>query len=273
MGHLTESLGIIAGSRSLPFILARSARAEGVRKLVAVGFEGETDPALASLVDELVWLRVGQLVKLIDAFRRRGITRCVMAGQVSPKSLFEVRPDLRAFAMLLKLKERNARTIFAGIADELRKEGIELVEGTPWLRSIMPGPGYLVGPRISAVQRRDADFGYSIAREISRFDIGQIVVVRKGTVLAVEAFEGTDACLQRGGALAGSKGGAIAVKVAGENHDFRFDIPCIGPQTVETCADARIPLLAFESSRTLLLDRDKAEALAVQRRVTLMSLG
>src|SRR5246500_1062936 len=145
-----DSLGMIAGNRSLPLEFARNARAMGVNRLTAVAFEGETDPQLASLVDEIVWLRVGQLSKLIAAFRDRAVTQCVMAGQISPQSLFNVRPDLRAMSLLFKIKERNAHTIFGAIADELKKEGVELIEATPWLKSQMPGDGFSLGPQLSA---------------------------------------------------------------------------------------------------------------------------
>src|SRR5437899_12034336 len=125
-----DTLGIIAGSRSLPLLLARQARAMGVQRLVAVAFENETDPALAELVDKIVWLRVGQLSKLVRAFTENGVKHCVMAGQVAPKNLFDLRPDLRATALLLKLKEKNAHSIFTAIADELKGEGVELIEAT-----------------------------------------------------------------------------------------------------------------------------------------------
>src|SRR5258708_31133714 len=121
-----DTIGIIAGSRSLPLVFARQARELGVKRLVAVAFEGETDPALAGLVDEIVWLRVGQLSKMIGAFTQRGIKQCVMAGQIAPKNLYEVRPDLRAVAMLFRLKQKNAHTVFGAIADELKKDGVEL---------------------------------------------------------------------------------------------------------------------------------------------------
>src|SRR2546425_46842 len=127
-----ETLGIIAGNRSLPLEFARQARAFGVKRLVAVAFEGETDPALSTLVDDVVWVKVGQLSKMINAFTERGVKRCIMAGQIAPKNLFEVRPDLRAMALLFRLKEKNAHTIFGAIADELKKEGVDLIEATPW---------------------------------------------------------------------------------------------------------------------------------------------
>jgi UDP-2,3-diacylglucosamine hydrolase len=266
-----ESLGIIAGSRSLPLVLAKQARAMGVQRLVAVGFANETDPALAPLVDDLVWVKVGQLSKLIDAFKQRGVRHCVMAGQVAPKTLFDVRPDLRAMMLLMKLKERNAHTIFGGIADELLKEGIELVEATPWLEPSMPGAGFLMGKKPGEEEQADLALGWRIAKEISRLEIGQTVVVKKGTVLAVEGFEGTDACLARGGQLAGKEGGAVAVKVARENHDMRFDIPCIGLKTLEICRQAGIGVLAFEAGKTLLLDRDELAPFLRRHRLTLLS--
>src|SRR5207249_538797 len=133
-----ESLGIIAGNRLLPLVFARQSRAMGVKKLVAVAFEGETEPALAPLVDDLVWLKVGQLSKLIAAFTSRAVKHCVMVGQIAPKNLFDIRPDLRALGMLLRLKEKNAHTIFGAIADEMKKDGIELIEATPWLKPLMP---------------------------------------------------------------------------------------------------------------------------------------
>jgi DUF1009 family protein len=273
MTNGTEALGLIAGNRNLPLIFARQARLQGVKRLVAVGFEGETDPALGELVDELVWLKVGQLSKLINAFTRRGITQCVMAGQVAPKNLYDLRPDLRAMGVLLRLKEKNAHTIFGAIADELKKDGVELVEGIPWLRPLMPGSGFYLGPKLSTEQHQDVQFGYGIAKATARLEIGQTVVVKKGTVLAVEAFEGTDKCLARGGELAGGSGGAVAVKVARENHDFRFDIPCIGPQTLQTCAAARIAVIGFESGKALLLEQEACVQLAGKNNISMVAVG
>lgn len=255
-----ETLGIIAGSRTLPLLIADEARGAGVRKIIAIAFEGETDPQLAAKVDSITWLRVGQLNKMVTAFQAQGVRQCVMAGQIAPRNLFEVRPDLRAVMMLFKLKEKNAHTIFGAIADELGKEGITLIEATPWLRSAMPGVGFHAGPALSASQRDDVEFGFRMAKEISRLEIGQTVVVKDGVVLAVEGFEGTDPCLARGGALAGSKGGAVAVKVARQNHDMRFDIPCIGTQTIKACRSAGIAVLAIEADKTIILERTEVEA-------------
>src|SRR5580704_13550626 len=268
MTDSTESLGIIAGNRSLPILFAQQARALGVKRLTAVAFEGETDPALASLVDEIVWLKVGQLSKMISAFTSRGVNQCVMVGQISPKNLFDLRPDLRAMALLLKLKEKNAHTIFGAIANELKKDGVELIEATPWLAPLMPTKGFALGPKLSADQQADVAFAYRIAKEVSRLEIGQIVVVKNGAVLAVEAFEGTDQCLRRGGELAGADGGAVAVKVAREKHDLRFDIPCLGPKTLEICASVKISVIALEAGKTLLLEQDVCAGLARKHKIS-----
>lgn len=267
-----ETLGIIAGNRSLPLVLAREARDAGTKRLVAVAFEKETDPHLQALVDEMEWLRVGQLGRLIEVFQKHNVSQCVMVGQIAPKNLFDLRPDLRALKLLSSLKEKNAHSIFGGIADELAKEKITLIEATPWLQSAMPQTGFRLGPEPDDQQQADIVYGLQIAKEISRLEIGQSVVVKEGTVLAVEGFEGTDRCLQRGGELSGKKGGAIAVKVAKENHDLRFDIPCLGERTLETCASAGIRVIAFEAGRTLLLDREAVEALARRHRITVTAV-
>ena len=196
-----------------------------------------------------------------------------MLGQIAPKNLFDVRPDLRAMGVLFRLKEKNAHTIFGAIAGELHKDGVELIEATPWLTSLMPGTGFHLGNKLSAEQQADVAFGYRIAKEVSRLEIGQIVVVKNGTVLAVEGFEGTDKCLARGGELAGKDGGAIAIKVAKLNHDMRFDIPCVGPQTLETCAGAGVAVLALEAGKSLLLEREACEASVKKHKLTLTTIS
>lgn len=267
-----EVCGLIAGSRTLPLLFARQARRAGVKRIVAVAFEHETEPGLAALVDHITWLKVGQLNRMIQTLREQGVGHCVMLGQIAPRNLFDVRPDLRALGLLFRLKERNAHTLFSAVADELNREGVELIEATPWLQPLMPGPGFNLGPDVSQEQAADVQFGYRIAKEISRLEIGQLVVVKQGTVLAVEGFEGTDRCLARGGELAGKQGGAVAVKVAKEKHDMRFDVPCVGPQTLEICARAGIAVLALESGKTLVLEQEQVETLAKRERIALLTV-
>ncbi|MBI1840945.1 MAG: LpxI family protein [Verrucomicrobia bacterium] len=271
MSDTQAPLGIIAGSRSLPLELARQARAQGVRRLAAVAFEGETDPQIAELVDEVCWLKVGQLDRMIRFFVDRDIRRCVMAGQIAPRNLFDLRPDFRAMKLLFGLKEKNAHSIFGGIGEELAKDGVRLVEATPWLRPLMPGVGFSLGRPLRSEEIADVAYGMGIAKEVSRLDIGQTVVVKGGTVLAVEGFEGTDACLERGGKLAGKDGGAVAVKVAKPSHDMRFDIPCLGVTTLECCARSGIGVLAFEPDKTLLLERPRVEAFLKTRPMALVT--
>jgi DUF1009 family protein len=268
---MTEPIGLIAGSRTLPLLFAQQARKLGPAKVVAVGFDGETDPELEASVDELIWIKVGQLGKLISAFKDRRIQRVVMLGQIAPSNLFNVRPDLKAMALLLRLKEKNAHTIFGAIAEELDKEGIDLIEATPWLRPMMAPSGVRIGNELTTQESDDVRFGYSIAKEVSRREIGQLVVVKEGTVLAVEAFEGTDECLRRGGELAGKTGGAVAVKVAKEKHDMRFDVPCIGPKTIKVCAEAKVRVLAIEADQNLLLEQSEVERVAEKYGITVLT--
>jgi DUF1009 family protein len=272
MNLALESLGLIAGNRTLPLLFARQARSAGVKRLVAIAFEGETDPALASFVDDLVWVKVGQLSKMIGALTDRKVRQCVMLGQIAPRNLYDVRPDFRAMGVLLKLKERNAHSIFGAIATELKKDGVELIEATPWLQPLMPGAGFRLGRKLTDEQRADVDFGFRVAKEVSRLEIGQTVVVKEGTVLAVEGFEGTDRCLARGGELAGQNGGAVAVKVAKLHHDMRFDVPCLGPQTLETCARSGISVLAFESGRSLLLEQEVCATFADRNKLAVTTV-
>ena len=264
-------IGLIAGSKSLPFLFAREARRRG-ETVVAVGFEGETDPALADEVSSLEWVKVGQLSRMIRAFTSQGVRQCVMLGQIAPRNLFDVRPDLRAMSLLLRLKEKNAHTLFGAIGEELSKDGVELVPAVPWLSAWMPGLGYVAGASLPSKALADIRFGFGIAKEIARLEIGQTVVVKEGTTLAVEGFEGTDACLERGGKLAGKTGGAVAVKLARVGHDLRFDIPCVGPRTVEICSQNGVRILAFEAGTTLLIDREELEEKARSGSVSLVAV-
>jgi len=159
------------------------------------------------------------------------------------------------------------------VVDELKKDGVEVIEATPWLEPIMPKTGFHLGPKLSDAQKEDIAYGFRITKEISRLDIGQLVIVKNGTVLAVEGFEGTDKCLARGGELGGKDGGAVAVKVAKLGHDMRFDIPCFGAKTLETCAAARIAVLAVESGKSILLDREICEGMAKKNKISVTTVS
>jgi DUF1009 family protein len=260
-----QRIGIIAGNGIYPRLLAKTARAAGVSHVAAAAFTDETEEAIIELVDAIEWMRVGQLGKMIKFFKKEGVTRAMMAGQISPGNLFDLRPDMRTLVMVGKLKERNAESIFGAIADELAKDGITLLPATTFLEDRLPPAGHVAGPAVDEKRRREIDFGFGIAKEVSRLDIGQTVIVRKGTVLAVEAFEGTNECMKRGGAL--GKGEAVMVKVSKPNQDIRFDVPCIGEKTIETAGEAGVKCIVVEAGRTLLLDEgslgDRCEELGI----------
>ena len=254
---MNEALGIIAGNGEFPLILAREARQHGIARIVAAAFDGETSREIEQRADEVEWVKIGQLNKLIEVFTSRGVTRAVMAGGITPSNLFKnLRLDFRMMAVAGKLKVRNAETIFGAIADELGKDGVTLLDPRPFLGDSVPKAGNLTRGKPDKQQEVDIAYGLKIAKEVSRLDIGQTVVVKEGTVLAVEGFEGTDECIRRGGTLAGEKGGAVVVKVSKPNQDFRFDIPCVGQNTVESCAAGKIAVLAIEAGSCLLLDKD-----------------
>lgn len=255
MAH-PRTIGIIAGSGVYPETFIRAARKQSPGcRLVMCAFLGETRPELESMVDATEWIRVGQLSKPIKFFRRQGADEAVMMGQISPKNLFELRPDLRVLIVFARLKQRNAETLFGAIADELAKDSIHLLPAITFLEDHLPSVGHVCGPVFKKRQLTDAAFGFEIAKQTSALDIGQSVVVRHGTVLAAEAFEGTNACIRRGGELGRGKD-VMLVKVSKPNQDFRFDVPVIGPQTIETCAEAGVSGIAIEAGKTLLLEKE-----------------
>ena len=266
---VTELL-VIAGKDDYPLLLAQSAREQGVRRLVAIAFRGETQRAIARYADEVRWLHLGQMRPFMDALAQSGIRHAVMAGQITPTSLFNVRFDREAWTLLSGLKERNAHTIFGAIGDRIRSLGIELLPAYLFMESSMPAPGLIGTRRPTEPERADIELGLRVAKAVSGIEIGQTVVVKNGTILAVEAFEGTDATIQRAGRLGGR--GIVVVKVAKQGHDMRFDIPVIGERTLKTLRKARAAVLAVEARRTLLLDRARLSRFADARGLCLIAV-
>jgi UDP-2,3-diacylglucosamine hydrolase len=262
-----HTLGIIAGNGVYPQLLANSARKAGVRNIVAAAFSDETDPSLEHQVDVCEWMRVGQLNRLLKFFRVQNVHHAIMAGQIAPKNLFDVRPDLKALMLLGKLKQRNAESIFAAIADELAKIDVALLPATTFLEDSLARPGLIAGPKLSGGEEEDVDLGWKIAKEIARLDIGQTVIVKDGTVVAVEAFEGTNEAIKRGGALAGE--GAVMIKVAKPSQDMRFDVPVVGVETIRVAAEAKVRVIALEAGKTLLLDLDTIIDLAKRSNISI----
>lgn len=264
---MSESFGIIAGGGMYPLLMAESARKNGVKKLVCVAFDGETDKAIESQATETVWLRVGQLGKVISTFTSRQIHEVAMVGKIGLTNLFDLRPDIRALKTIATLKERNAESLFGAVARELEKDGVKVVPASRYLEHLLPAAGHIAGPKLSSRQREDVEWGGRIAKTISAMNIGQTIVVRNGTVLAVEAYESTSDTIARGGKAGREK--AIAIKVSKPRHDMRFDIPVIGLQTLEVARTAGLSAIVFEAGKTMLLEMDAMCSFATEHGITL----
>jgi UDP-2,3-diacylglucosamine hydrolase len=265
--HAPDQLAIIAGNGVYPRVLAHAARAAGVRKILALAFQGETEAELGQLVDEICWLRVGQLNRMLSTLRDAKITNAMMAGQIAPRNLFDLHPDWRALLLLAKLKQRNAESIFRAIAGELEKIGVALLPATTFLEDSLAGKDLIVGPKLSRREKSDIDLGWDIAEKIAALDIGQTIIVKNGAVLAIEGFDGTNETMRRGGAL--GRGGAVMIKVAKPNQDMRFDVPVIGRETISVAAEAEVRVIALEASRTLLLEKQDVILAAQNAKISL----
>ena len=250
-----ESLGLIAGKGAYPVLLAGSARQQGVQRIVAIAFRGETRREIESLVDETRWIHLGQYGRMLDELGRSGVRHAVMAGQITPTHLFRVRLDARMLVLLKKLKTRNAETIFGAVADDLKEIGIKLLPASLFMEAHMPGAGVISKRIPTERESADIELGLKVAKETSGLDIGQTVVIKEGTILAVEAFEGTDETILRAGRLGGP--GSVVVKVAKVGHDMRFDIPVVGEHTMKVLRKARAAVLAIEAERAILLEKER----------------
>jgi DUF1009 family protein len=264
-----ELLGIIAGNGVYPRLLADAARKAGVKRIITAAFSNETEAAIEQHVDVVEWLRVGQLGKLLKFFGEHGVHHAIMAGQIAPKNLFDLRPDTKALLLLAKLKQRNAESIFRAIADELGKVDVELLPATTFLENYLAQRGLIAGPKLSRREEEDVDLGWTTAKEIARLDIGQTVIVKNGTVVAVEAFEGTNEAIRRGGALA--REGAVMIKVAKPKQDMRFDVPIVGVETIKVATEAKLRVIAVEAGKTLLLERDQVVGSAQRAKISIVA--
>jgi UDP-2,3-diacylglucosamine hydrolase len=267
-----ERIGLIAGNGDFPQLTAAAARRQGL-SVVAVAFPEETRPALAGRVDEIHWQHIGELGKLIKTFQRAGVRRAVMAGQIRHKRLFaNLKVDWHAVTLLAGLKDKRADSILRAVADSLAKQGIRLESPLPLLAEHMAKPGVLTRRRPTAAEAKDVAFGHRLAKHVAGADIGQTVVVKNQAVLAVEAMEGTDACILRAGQFTRS-GGTVVVKVTKPGQDLRFDMPVIGPRTIRSMIKAGASVLAFDAAATLLLQKDLVLSLANRSRLSLIALA
>ena len=250
---LPSPIGLIAGGGQFPLLFAEAARARG-RRVVAVAHVNETLPELEQQADVTCWVKLGQLGRIIKYFRQEGVNETVFAGTITKTRIFQdVLPDFKGLTLWNKIDIRLDDAILRAVAQTLEEEGIRVIASTCYLDHLFFPQGLLSRKKPSTAQMEDIRFGWSIARAVGRLDIGQCVVVRDRSVLAVEAIEGTDAAIRRGGELAGS--GAVVVKLKKPDQDFRFDLPATGEKTIATLAAVKGAVLAVEAGQSLLFDR------------------
>lgn len=268
---MTDSspLGLIAGNGDFPLLIARAVQQEG-KKMVAAAHLGETRTELRSLVENICWIRLGEFGKLVRFFKQQGVKEVLMAGGVDKKKMFsKVRPDREGLSLLDKMGNRKDDFVLRMVADELEKEGFQVYPSTAFLPSLLAPPGVLTKRQPTAEEERDIEFGWPLAKELGKLDIGQCLVVRNGAVVALEAIEGTDETIRRGGKLA--RKNAVVIKVSKPFQDLRFDLPAVGEQTIETMHEVKAGVLAIEAHKTILFDREATVRLANKYRMVIVS--
>ena len=261
---MKAKIGLIAGRGIYPKMVLDGAKGKRIPLAVAA-LEGETDPRVAVQGKPTEWMRVGQLGRLVSFFKKAGVQEVIFAGQITPKRLFDLRPDFKALWILAGLKERNAETLFGAVVRELEKAGIKVLPATTFVEDHLAGTGHLAGAKPPRHLSMDISFGWPLAKSLARMNIGQSLVVRKGTVMAVEGFDGTDATLRRGGEIAGQD--AVAIKVTSPGQDMRFDVPVIGPRTIQAAAAGRVSAIVVEAGKTLILGGKEVQQLAVRHKI------
>jgi DUF1009 family protein len=270
--QIKPKLGLIAGNGDLPKAIAEEAHAKGYQ-IIAVGLEPLAEKSLASAVDEIKWINVGKLGKILSFLKKSGVTEAVMAGKV-PKSLLyksNISPDLRAIKLLFSLKDKSDDSILLALAKELKKEGIALLNTTDFTSSLLTPEGVLTKKGPTENEWKDIAFGWRIAKEIGRLDIGQTVVIKNQAVMAIEAIEGTDEAIKRGGALAGS--GAVVIKVSKPQQDMRFDVPVVGLDTLRSMLDVQARVLAVESGKSIIIGKEKLIKEAEKAGITIVGVS
>ena len=252
---MNEKIGLIAGSGQFPILFSKTAISKGFFVYTAA-YVNEADRKLSQLSEKIQWLHLGQVNRLIKFFRQNNVSRAVMLGGVRKTRLFtDVKPDMKAISIIAGMRHTHDDAIMRAFANSLEKEGIKIEASTFLLPELLATEGVWTRRKPSRSEKKDITLGFSIAREIGRLDIGQSVVVGGGSILAVEAIDGTDATIRRGGLL--GEGEAIVVKVCKPNQDFRFDVPSVGVQTIETMSQSKVRVLAIEAGKTVVFDREE----------------
>jgi UDP-2,3-diacylglucosamine hydrolase len=260
--------GLIAGNGDFPFLVLDGARKKG-ESLAVAAIKEETDKRIEGVADVHEWVGIGQLGKMISFFKKAGVSKVMMAGQVKHVQLFSgAMPDVRMLKMLWNLPRRNTDALIGGIAAELEKEGIELIDSTYFIQDLLAAEGVLAKRKPNDLELGNIEYGLQIAGEIARLDLGQTIVVRAKACVAIEAMEGTDATIERAGKLANGK--LTVVKVAKPDQDMRFDVPVVGPPTIEAMLQAGATCLSVTAGKTLIFQRDEMLKLADANKITVV---
>ena len=267
----TKILGLIAGNGKFPIIFAQKARSQNY-KVIAAGIKGDTSFLLKYFVSEHSLFKAGELKKLFSFLKEKGVTHAVMAGQVSQRNLFkkDVVFDEEFQAIFDSLKDRKADTIFSAIANKLKENGIELVDSTFLLKDCLAAKGILSDRKPTYEELLDIEFGKEIAKKMGAVDVGQTVVIKRKAIVAIEAMEGTDKAIYRGGKIA--KNGAVVVKMSKPNQDLRFDVPVIGPRTISVMKKCSASCLAIEAGKTLIIDKETCLKIANLAGICIISI-
>lgn len=266
----TKKIGLIAGGGQFPLLFAQKAAQSGYT-VVAAGFQSETDDALLEIVPEFKWLYLGQLNKLLKYFKGHGVTEAVMLGSIRKTNIFkDIRPDFKTLSFIAKTARTHDDSVLTAFADLMEKEGITMRASTFLLPELISPQGCWTRRKPDRAELKDIRQGWRIAREIGRLDIGQCLVISNGTVLAVEAIDGTDATIERGGRLA-MNNGAVVVKLSKPAQDLRFDLPSSGAATIETMHRAGATVLALEAGKSLSFDREEMVRLADQYKICIIA--
>jgi DUF1009 family protein/predicted dehydrogenase len=264
-----KRIGLIAGGGQFPLLFARAARSQGVQ-VVAVALKGETDNRLEAEVEFCSWVGLGKLGQMIETFQKAEVSEAVMAGTVAKTKLYsKIRPDWKAVKLLARMLHKKDDGLLRSFADELEAHGIRIRPSTIFLPELLAPEGTLTVRKPNGRERRDIDFGWHLGKEIGILDIGQCLVVKDQAVLAVEAIEGTDEAIRRGGRL--GQGQAVVVKICKPNQDLRFDVPAVGLQTIETMKKVGASVLVVEAGRTLMFDREKMIEAANRAKIAIVS--
>lgn len=266
-----EKIGLIAGNRKFPLLFSLAAKKRNYY-IVAVAIKGETSRQLTKLVDKIYWLGLGEFSRMFEVFKKEGVSKVIMAGQISPRRLFtkEINKDILLKELLSGIKDKKAETIFSAIAGKLKESGFDLLDSTMFIEEFLPKKGTLTNTEPLPEIWENVRFGLELAKEIAALDVGQTVAVKNKAIVAVEALEGTDNLIRRAGRI--SRGGVVIAKVSKPKQDMRFDIPVIGLNTVKNLIKAGAVCLAIEAGKTLFIDREEAVKLADKNNIAIVAV-